>query len=347
MFRTTRSWLGLFIAEEDWSRHITASFSSPSSLSCQSGRPPAHRSRGRQQQKKVDQGFCFAQPDHGWAYSSSRKTGVATSLLVSLRRRRRLTSLVIRLPIVVVEDNSVGVGRKKKTTQLSSFQVSSVISVAIEGKDLDLLVVTGNEVDSPCLIKRLRKKVGCADLVTVEEVKPKPPSSSPPPPPPPPPCPGPIICPPPCPARCTQNPPPCPVSCNKTQPKCQRTCRGQPSLVVKISESGPNCSIMLDLAFVASSPSFRTSKSQIASDRKAGRHPLGAYPISERLGATHWAPTLSGQAGRHPLGAYFLETGSEFLNLHSLHHTLVDLLVASLVVRIRTFASVAEYQELF
>ncbi|KAJ8629727.1 hypothetical protein MRB53_023050 [Persea americana] len=46
-----------------------------------------------------------------------------------------------------------------------------VISVAIEGKDLDLLVITGNEVDSACLVKRLRKKVGYAVLVTIAEQK--------------------------------------------------------------------------------------------------------------------------------------------------------------------------------
>ncbi|XXG72509.1 hypothetical protein AAC387_Pa07g1584 [Persea americana] len=106
-----------------------------------------------------------------------------------------------------------------------------VISVAIEGKDLDLLVITGNEVDSPCLIKRLRKKVGYADLVTIAEVKPKSPEK-----PKPPPCPVPTCC-----SGCS---PPCPGSRNKSPPKCQRTYLRQPSVSMEISESGPNCSIM-------------------------------------------------------------------------------------------------------
>ncbi|KAJ8629732.1 hypothetical protein MRB53_023055 [Persea americana] len=48
-----------------------------------------------------------------------------------------------------------------------------VSSVAIEGMEQDQVVVIGDRVDSACLVKRLRKKVGYADLVIVEEVKPK------------------------------------------------------------------------------------------------------------------------------------------------------------------------------
>lgn len=50
---------------------------------------------------------------------------------------------------------------------------AGVSSVAIEGMEQDQVVVIGDRVDSACLVKRLRKKVGYADLVIVEEVKPK------------------------------------------------------------------------------------------------------------------------------------------------------------------------------
>jgi hypothetical protein len=46
--------------------------------------------------------------------------------------------------------------------------------VAIEGKDRDQVVVIGNEVDVSCLTRSLRKKVGHATIVSVEEDKPKP-----------------------------------------------------------------------------------------------------------------------------------------------------------------------------
>jgi hypothetical protein len=46
--------------------------------------------------------------------------------------------------------------------------------VALEGQDRDQVVVIGNEVDVSCLTSSLRKKVGHATIVSVEEVKPKP-----------------------------------------------------------------------------------------------------------------------------------------------------------------------------
>ncbi|XP_062170170.1 heavy metal-associated isoprenylated plant protein 47-like isoform X1 [Alnus glutinosa] len=49
-----------------------------------------------------------------------------------------------------------------------------VVSVALEGQDKDQVVVIGNEVDVSCLTSSLRKKVGHATIVSVEEVKPKP-----------------------------------------------------------------------------------------------------------------------------------------------------------------------------
>jgi hypothetical protein len=52
--------------------------------------------------------------------------------------------------------------------------VIGVVSVALEGQDKDQVVVIGNEVDVSCLTSSLRKKVGHATIVSVEEVKPKP-----------------------------------------------------------------------------------------------------------------------------------------------------------------------------
>ncbi|XP_039117611.1 heavy metal-associated isoprenylated plant protein 47-like [Dioscorea cayenensis subsp. rotundata] len=46
-----------------------------------------------------------------------------------------------------------------------------VESVSVEGKDNDQLVVIGDRVDSTTLTSKLRKKVGHAELVSVNEVK--------------------------------------------------------------------------------------------------------------------------------------------------------------------------------
>jgi len=48
-----------------------------------------------------------------------------------------------------------------------------VISVAIEGSDKDQLVVIGEGVDTPNLTRSLRKKLCYAEILKVEEVKPK------------------------------------------------------------------------------------------------------------------------------------------------------------------------------
>ncbi|RWW02719.1 hypothetical protein GW17_00034183 [Ensete ventricosum] len=46
-------------------------------------------------------------------------------------------------------------------------------TVSIEGKEKDLLVIIGERVDSVALACSLRKKLHCAEIVTVEEVKEK------------------------------------------------------------------------------------------------------------------------------------------------------------------------------
>ncbi|KAJ6301386.1 hypothetical protein OIU77_015654 [Salix suchowensis] len=50
---------------------------------------------------------------------------------------------------------------------------SGVTSVALEGADKDQIVVVGEEVDSVKLARSLRKKVGHASLMSVQEEKDK------------------------------------------------------------------------------------------------------------------------------------------------------------------------------
>ncbi|KAJ6301383.1 hypothetical protein OIU77_015651 [Salix suchowensis] len=50
---------------------------------------------------------------------------------------------------------------------------SGVTSVALDGADKDQIVVVGEEVDSVKLARSLRKKVGHASLMSVEEEKDK------------------------------------------------------------------------------------------------------------------------------------------------------------------------------
>ncbi|KAL5735807.1 hypothetical protein ACOSQ2_030595 [Xanthoceras sorbifolium] len=46
-----------------------------------------------------------------------------------------------------------------------------VISVAFEGEDKSKVVMTGDGTDAATVAGRLRKKLGYADLLSVEEVK--------------------------------------------------------------------------------------------------------------------------------------------------------------------------------
>jgi chromosome segregation ATPase len=48
---------------------------------------------------------------------------------------------------------------------------TGVTSVAIEGEDKSQVVVTGEEVDSACLTRSLRKKVGYATIVSVKKLE--------------------------------------------------------------------------------------------------------------------------------------------------------------------------------
>ncbi|XP_015966775.3 heavy metal-associated isoprenylated plant protein 47-like [Arachis duranensis] len=60
---------------------------------------------------------------------------------------------------------------RSKALKLAS-QEKGVSSVALEGDDRDQLVVTG-KVDAVCLVKVLRKKFKCVNLVSVQELKEK------------------------------------------------------------------------------------------------------------------------------------------------------------------------------
>ncbi|KAL6314337.1 hypothetical protein AAG906_021046 [Vitis piasezkii] len=61
---------------------------------------------------------------------------------------------------------------RTKAMKIASVE-EGVISVAIEGAEKDRVVVIGDGVDSASLTHCLRKKLGYATLVSVEEVKEK------------------------------------------------------------------------------------------------------------------------------------------------------------------------------
>ncbi|CAD6260591.1 unnamed protein product [Miscanthus lutarioriparius] len=58
-------------------------------------------------------------------------------------------------------------------------QADGVISVEITGDDKDKLEVVGDAVDTVCLASCLRRKLGHADILQVEEVKDPPPQPEP------------------------------------------------------------------------------------------------------------------------------------------------------------------------
>ncbi|KAK1310453.1 hypothetical protein QJS10_CPA08g01867 [Acorus calamus] len=60
---------------------------------------------------------------------------------------------------------------RKKALKIAA-SAKGVESVAVQGADKDQLAVTGEGIDAPSLTEKLRKKVGWADIVTIEEVKP-------------------------------------------------------------------------------------------------------------------------------------------------------------------------------
>ncbi|XP_054819065.1 disease resistance protein Pik-1-like, partial [Prosopis cineraria] len=62
---------------------------------------------------------------------------------------------------------------RSKALKIASKATGRVNSVALEGADRDRVVVVGEDVDSVCLAKDLRKKFGHATIVSVEEVKEK------------------------------------------------------------------------------------------------------------------------------------------------------------------------------
>ncbi|XP_058112923.1 heavy metal-associated isoprenylated plant protein 47-like [Magnolia sinica] len=63
--------------------------------------------------------------------------------------------------------------RCRRKAMKTASAVHGVISVVIEGKEQDQVVVIGEGVDAAKLARRMKKKVGHTVLITVEEVKPK------------------------------------------------------------------------------------------------------------------------------------------------------------------------------
>ncbi|KMZ60948.1 hypothetical protein ZOSMA_562G00020 [Zostera marina] len=57
---------------------------------------------------------------------------------------------------------------RKKAMELAAKE--GVESVTLQGKYKDEVVVVGEDLDSACLTKRLRKKLGYANILTIEEV---------------------------------------------------------------------------------------------------------------------------------------------------------------------------------
>ncbi|XP_050138678.1 heavy metal-associated isoprenylated plant protein 47-like [Malus sylvestris] len=61
---------------------------------------------------------------------------------------------------------------RRKALKIAA-RAQGVSKVSIEGENKDLVEVIGDDVDSVCLTRSLRKKLGCScTIVKVEEVKP-------------------------------------------------------------------------------------------------------------------------------------------------------------------------------
>ncbi|KMZ65923.1 hypothetical protein ZOSMA_305G00010 [Zostera marina] len=58
---------------------------------------------------------------------------------------------------------------RKKAMELAAKE-ARVESVILQGKDKDEVMVVGEDVDSACLTTKLRKKLGYANILTIEEV---------------------------------------------------------------------------------------------------------------------------------------------------------------------------------
>ncbi|KAK4256569.1 hypothetical protein QN277_006275 [Acacia crassicarpa] len=72
---------------------------------------------------------------------------------------------------------TIKVGMECESCRNKALKIASMIkgvsAVAIEGDSKDQVVVTGEDVDTVCLGKSLRKKFRIVTVLTVEEVKPK------------------------------------------------------------------------------------------------------------------------------------------------------------------------------
>uniref|UniRef100_A0A803MYG0 Uncharacterized protein n=1 Tax=Chenopodium quinoa TaxID=63459 RepID=A0A803MYG0_CHEQI len=100
--------------------------------------------------------------------------------MVMAEERESHYQIIACRQFLVAGESSGGGGRRWKwVTRKKAMKIAAsaegVISVAIQGNDKDEIVVIGNRVDSAGLCTALRRKLGDANLVSVEEIKdPKP-----------------------------------------------------------------------------------------------------------------------------------------------------------------------------
>ncbi|CAN6268180.1 unnamed protein product [Urochloa humidicola] len=73
----------------------------------------------------------------------------------------------------IVVKVSMSCERSRSRAMALAARADGVISVAITGEARDKLEVVGDDVDPVCLVSCLRKKVGHAEILQVEEVKDK------------------------------------------------------------------------------------------------------------------------------------------------------------------------------
>uniref|UniRef100_A0A7N2R456 HMA domain-containing protein n=2 Tax=Quercus lobata TaxID=97700 RepID=A0A7N2R456_QUELO len=71
---------------------------------------------------------------------------------------------------LVIKLHMTGDKCRTKALKLAA-RAEGVTSMAIEGDDRSLVVVIGDEVDSVCLTRSLRKKVGYATIVSVAQLE--------------------------------------------------------------------------------------------------------------------------------------------------------------------------------
>ncbi|KAI4366210.1 hypothetical protein MLD38_022115 [Melastoma candidum] len=88
------------------------------------------------------------------------------------RSSRPLVYLLLKMKQKIVIKVCMNCDRARSEAMKIAAKTCGVRTMGIEGNELDQLVVTGEGIDSACLTITLRKKVGPAVIVKIEEVKP-------------------------------------------------------------------------------------------------------------------------------------------------------------------------------